>query len=221
MELKNFNTLTKTQHTQAAQILTDEVPQGWAALADAIEQIDEILTGEPGFCIAAVENNEVIGWAGLLKSYGKIYELHPLVIRRDKQRSGVGSLLLAEIENAARERGGVTLMLGSGDEKPGGETSLANVELYEDLPKKLAAFNPNSHPTAFYLKRGYTVIGVVPDAYGLGVPDIMMAKRLPASLSGRQVSAPTANVGRDAPGRLGEQSAARWTTSLGAPWRTT
>ncbi len=30
----------------------------------------------------------------------------------------------------------------------------------------------------FYQKVGYTVVGVVPDANGLGKPDILMAKRI-------------------------------------------
>ena len=128
--------------------------------------------------LAAVEDDEVIGWAGLLPEYGKLYELHPLVVRNDKQGKGVGTILLNSIESAAREQGGLTLMLGAGDEKPGGETSFANVDLYSDLPGQMAQFNPGTHQTAFYLKHGFKVIGVIPDVYGTGKPSILMAKRL-------------------------------------------
>jgi aminoglycoside 6'-N-acetyltransferase I len=179
MDIINFDKLNKIQLTQAAQILTNEVPQGWASLSDAEDEINEILNDNEGsLCLAVVENDEVIAWAGLIPQYGKVFELHPLVVRRDKQRSGVGSMLLNTIENIARNQGGLTLILGSGDEKPGGETSLANVDLYENLPKRIAEFNAGSHPTAFYLKRGFAVVGVAPDAYGIGIPDIHMAKRL-------------------------------------------
>jgi len=177
MEIINFKKLNKTQLAQAAQMLTDELPQGWTAIADAVEEIEDILD-ECDACIAVIENDEVVGWAGLIHADGKLFELHPLVVRRDWQRKGIGSFLLKEIETAAKEKGALTLMLSSGDEKPGGETSFANVDLYDDLPGRLAAFDLGEHPTAFYLKRGFRIIGIIPDAYGLGMPDIIMAKRL-------------------------------------------
>ena len=94
------------------------------------------------------------------------------------QGKGIGTRLLKFIETKAKEKGGTVLILGASDENDGGETSLANVDLYESLHEKLADFNPGAHQTAFYLKRGYTVTGVIPDAYGIGKPDIQMAKRL-------------------------------------------
>jgi len=178
MEIVHFDTLRDTQLTQAAQMLTDELPEGWPTFADAMEELSEILDDPEALTLAAVENGEVIGWAGLLPGYGKMFELHPLVVRHDRQRKGVGTFLLREVIAAAKAKGGLTLLAGSGDEKPDGETSLANVRLYEDLPGKLVAFDPGTHQTAFYLKHGFQVVGVVPDAYGIGKPDIQMAKAL-------------------------------------------
>ncbi|MCL2300216.1 MAG: GNAT family N-acetyltransferase [Firmicutes bacterium] len=175
MEIVNFSTLSESQRTQAAQMLTDELPDGWPALADAMEEINDLLGGDAEvFC--AVEQGEAIGWAGLLPGYGKMFELHPLVVRRDRQRQGVGTALLHEIMSAARAKGALTLLAGAGDENE--QTSLANADLYEDLPEKLAAFDPGAHQTAFYLKHGFRVVGVVPDVYGIGKPDIQMTKRL-------------------------------------------
>ena len=179
MKIVSFETLSETQRTQAAQMLTDELPLGWPSLADATREIDEILGGDDdALLLCAVENGEVVGWAGLLPAYAKVFELHPLVVRHDRQRTGIGSALLGEITRAAREKGGLTLLAGADDESPDGETSLANVNLYEDLPGKLAAFDPGAHQAAFYIKNGFRVVGVVPDANGIGKPDIQLAKRL-------------------------------------------
>jgi aminoglycoside 6'-N-acetyltransferase I len=68
--------------------------------------------------------------------------------------------------------------LGADDERDYGETSLANVDLFDDLPGKISDFNPGTHQTAFYLKLGYKIIGVMPDANGIGKPDIFLGKRL-------------------------------------------
>ena len=34
------------------------------------------------------------------------------------------------------------------------------------------------HPYEFYVKMGYKIVGVIPDANGIGKPDIWMAKRV-------------------------------------------
>jgi len=34
------------------------------------------------------------------------------------------------------------------------------------------------HPFEFYQKQGYVITGVVPDANGVGKPDILMSKRV-------------------------------------------
>lgn len=178
MEILRVDKNSAPYLAQAARLLTDELPFGWPTYADAADAVKKLLENPDYLMLGAVEENRVIGWAGLLPGYGKMLELHPLAVRRDWQRKGVGTALLCEIESAAKEKGGLTLLAGSGDEAPGGETSLANVDLYADLPGKLAAFAPGTHASAFYLKRGFQVVGVVPDAYGIGKPDIQMAKRL-------------------------------------------
>ena len=176
MEILNFSALSEAQHTQAAQMLTDELPDGWPTLTDALDEIKEITGNPEALLLAAVEKDAVVGWAGLLPGYGKMFELHPLVVRGGKQRQGIGTLLLHAITRAAKQKGGLTLMAGSGDEA--GETSLANVDLYENLPGHLEKFDPGTHQSAFYMKHGFKLVGVVPDAYGIGKPDLQMAIRL-------------------------------------------
>jgi len=72
----------------------------------------------------------------------------------------------------------LTLWLGADDENTPGETSFADVDLYDDLPRRLQEFDPGTHQAAFYLKQGFKIVGVMPDASGPGKPDIYMAKRL-------------------------------------------
>lgn len=59
-------------------------------------------------------------------------------------------------------------------------TSLAGVDLYDDVPRHLAGLHDlgRQHPFLFYRKLGYVVTGVMPDANGRGRPDIFMSKRL-------------------------------------------
>ena len=185
MKIVNMQTLTQHQRAQAAQMLTDELPLGWENFAEALEEVVELVDeverdgdGE-SLCLAAIEGHDVLGWIGMQPSYGgKVYELHPLVVRRDKQGLGIGTMLVQALEQAAKDRGGLTIFLGADDEKPGGETTLANADLYDDLPKRLKEFEPGTHQTAFYMKLGYKIVGVMPDANGIGKPDIIMAKRL-------------------------------------------
>ena len=185
MKIVNMQTLNPEQRIQAAQMLTDELPLGWETLEEALEEVDERLDtverdgiGESLF-LAAVEDGVILGWIGMLPSYGgNVYELHPLVVRNDRQGEGIGTILILELEKAARERGGLTMHLGADDEKPGGETSLANVDLYDDLPNYIKNFKSGTHQAAFYMKMGYKIIGVMPDANGIGKPDIFFGKRL-------------------------------------------
>lgn len=186
MKIINMNSLDEPMRIQAAQMLTDELPLGWPTQKDAMDEVNMLLDNkgddneeQSALFLCAMEAGQVVGWCGILPMYnGNVYELHPLVVRRDQQGKGVGRILMAAIEDAAREKGGITMYLGADDEEPGGETSLANIDLYDNLPKHIQDFEPGTHQSAFYLKLGYKVVGVVPDASGKGRPDIMLAKAL-------------------------------------------
>ena len=71
----------------------------------------------------------------------------------------------------------LTLQLGTDDQAS--MTTLADTDLYDDLPSKIANIrNLRGHPYEFYQKLGFKIVGVVPDANGIGKPDILMAKRI-------------------------------------------
>lgn len=179
MEIVNMTKLSKTQIIQAAQILTDSIPIGWPTLQHAMDEIKELLIPE-NTMLAAIENDIVVGWGGILAPIynGNVFELHPLAVRSDKRNQGIGRALVTALEDEARKQGGLTIYLGADDEQGGGETSFANVDLYDDLPGKITNFTAGSHQSGFYLKLGYKIIGVMPDANGIGKPDIYFGKRL-------------------------------------------
>jgi len=166
---------------QMAQVLVDafaaHYPDSWPELASGREEVLEAL--EPGkVCLAALDDDEtVLGWIGGQPEYALVWELHPLAVRPNAQKSGVGRALVAALESAVRERGCLTLRLGTDDED--GQTSLTGVDLYEDTWRKVTEIrNLDEHPYEFYQRLGYTIVGVMPDANGPGKPDIIMAKRL-------------------------------------------
>lgn len=179
MQIVNMINLNENQIIQVAQILTDSLPNGWPTLQDALDEIEERLVPE-NTLLAAIEDDIVIGWGGILApTYdGNVFELHPLAVRSDKRNHGVGRAIVTALEDEARRQGGLTIHLGADDEEGDGETSLANVDLYDDLPGKISSFNPGTHQSSFYLKLGYKIIGDMPDANGIGKPDIYFGKQL-------------------------------------------
>jgi aminoglycoside 6'-N-acetyltransferase I len=76
-----------------------------------------------------------------------------------------------------RAKGGLTLWAGTDDEA--GLTSIGGVDLYPGVLEKLLQVHDwGQHPLGFYRRLGFEVVGVVPDANGLGRPDILVAKRV-------------------------------------------
>lgn len=164
---------------QAAALLVEafDEPHGWPTLASAQDEVAHVI-GE-GFARAMCEDDVVLGWVGGLPEYqGRVTELHPLVVRREDRRRGIGRALVQAFEAEARNRGALTATLGTDDDS--GMTSLADVDLYADVPGRIATLRDlgRNHPFLFYRKLGFVVTGVMPDANGPGRPDIYMSKRL-------------------------------------------
>ena len=178
IKIVNMKELGERQRIEAAQILCDEL--GWPSLKEAMYEVQERWKGTDAVFLAALEGSELIGWGGILApTYnGNVFELHPLAVKRDWQRKGVGTALVNALAAAAREKGGLTLWLGADDEVTGKETSLRNADLYDDLPRQLREFRPGKHQAGFYFKAGFKITGVMPDANGRGKPDIFLAMKL-------------------------------------------
>jgi aminoglycoside 6'-N-acetyltransferase I len=164
---------------QAADLLVTafDEPRGWPNLELAREEIASVL--REGFAFVLRDADLVLGWVGGLPAYaGRVWELHPMVVRREHRRQGFGRQLAAAFEAEARKRGGLTATLGTDDDS--GMTSLSGINLYDDIAGHLGALRDlgRYHPFLFYRKLGYVVTGVMPDANGPGRPDIYMSKRL-------------------------------------------
>lgn len=149
----------------------------WQDAESTLAEVRESL--EPGRIsrVALAGDGSVAGWIGGIEGYSHAWELHPLAVRPDLQGHGIGAALVADLEALVRARGALTLYLGADDEI--GETTLSGVDLYPNPWPHIAAIeNHGRHPYTFYLKQGFTITGVIPDANGPGKPDILMAKRV-------------------------------------------
>ena len=167
---------------QAAQLMVDAFrehwPDAWPTLEDGLTEVHEMLSADR-ICRAAVdEDGALLGVIGGIPEYdGHVWELHPLAVQPKLQKQGIGRALVEDLEEQVRQRGGLTITLGSDDED--GMTSLAHVDLYENLWEQIRNIrNLKGHPYEFYQKMGYVITGVVPDANGRGKPDIYLSKRV-------------------------------------------
>ena len=181
MRIIDLNAADTPRVQQAAAVLHESFlgrATAWPDLPSATEEVLRSL--EPGKVsrIAVDEHGDVVGWIGGQPQYdGVVWELHPLVVARHARRRGVGRALVRDLETIVAARGALTLWLGSDDEI--GETTFADVDLYDDLPRRMQQFQARGdHPHPFYLRVGFRLVGVMPDANGRGKPDIFLAKRI-------------------------------------------
>jgi len=167
---------------QAAQLLTDAFhehwPEAWPTLDEAVKEVHEMLAAERICRVAVDEQGNLLGVIGGIPGYdGNVWELHPLAVQPNMQDKGIGRALVEDFEEQVRLRGGLTITLGSDDEDD--MTSLAGVNLFVNTWEKIQNIrNLKNHPFEFYQKMGYVITGVVPDANGIGKPDILMSKRV-------------------------------------------
>ena len=167
---------------QAAQILVDAFkthsPEAWPTLENGLNEVHEMLAVDRILRVALDTEGNVSGWIGGIPQYdGHVWELHPLAVRPELQGKGIGRALVLDFEEQVRSHGALTIMLGADDED--NRTSLSNIDLYTDTWRKIKEIkNLNGHPYEFYQKMGYTITGVMPDANGIGKPDIFMSKRI-------------------------------------------
>jgi aminoglycoside 6'-N-acetyltransferase I len=168
---------------QAAVLLRDAFrnrSQDWQDLDSARAEVLESLTADRISRVLLDDSGKLLGWIGGIPMYGgRVWELHPIVVAESHRRRGIGRALVQDLQRLVEQRGALTLWAGSDDEND--ETSLSGADLYLDIPGAIRNIrNLRGHPYEFYLRLGFRIVGVMPDANGRGKPDIFLAKRVGA-----------------------------------------
>jgi aminoglycoside 6'-N-acetyltransferase I len=182
MRITNLNPEDTELIHQAAILLVegfkDSGSTSWPDLEAGLKEVEKSLQDDRISLAVVDESDIVLGWIGGIREYsGHAWELHPLVVKPEFQRKGIGRILVAALEARVQEQGGVTIYLGTDDENY--RTSISGKDLYPAVLENLSAIeNTNNHPYEFYQKVGFSLVGVIPDANGFGKPDIIMAKRV-------------------------------------------
>ena len=149
----------------------------YAKQSEAEEEVDALCQRDKVLLLKR-HNGTIVGLIGAQAQYGTTgWELHPLLVEQRYQRRGFGKALVVALEDVLRARGALVIYLGTDDEHF--RTSLSDGDLFHDTFTKIRSLkNRADHPYSFYVRCGYQVVGVIPDANGWHKPDIMMAKRL-------------------------------------------
>ena len=180
MQVIDFAPSNESLIQQAAALLMEGFrenwPNAWPNLASALREV----RGSFGLGrinrIAVDDDGTLLGWVGGSRQYdGHVWELHPLVVKPGRQGRGIGRTLVSDFEGQVRQRGGLTIWVGSDDES--NMTTVSGVDLWPDVLGSLGKIaNLRGHPYEFYQKMGFVLIGVLPDANGPGKPDVYLAK---------------------------------------------
>lgn len=181
MKIRELEFEDDTVKRQVAEMLfagfSDMSPNAWPNMKAASDEVEDSFN--PGrISVVALEGSRAVGWAAAIRQYnGHTWELHPLVVHKDFRARGIGADLVKEIEKRVRDSGALTLWVATDDDT--GLTSLAHQNLYPNPLAKLQMIqNLKGHPYEFYERLGFTLCGVIPDANGLGKPDLFLAKRV-------------------------------------------
>ena len=162
---------------QAATLLIEAFPHWVPTMESARNEVMQALKADR-ICLVARADDQILGWIGAIPEYSHAWELHPLVVRADARRLGVGAALVRALEERVRAAGALTLYLGTDDDGPAPGTSAGGVELFPDVLSHATRLRVFDHPAGFYMRQGFEIVGLIPDANGPGKPDILMAKRV-------------------------------------------
>ncbi len=151
-------------------------------MKDAKDEVAEALSANR-ICRVLIDGESPLGWGAVIPHGYGIWELHPLVIDPAYHRKGYGKYLVGELEKLAVSAGATTMILSTTDALGG--TNIGGIDLYDDPLGRLIKIDvtnvENGHAFQFWRKVGYSLVGVLPDAEGRGIPSIQFSKRLTKS----------------------------------------
>jgi aminoglycoside 6'-N-acetyltransferase I len=153
-------------------------PSWLPTVEDARRQVLKALASNRICRVLLGPDDSPLGWIGAIPlNHGRIWEIHPLVVSVHEQGKGYGRTLVADLEQLARQAGALGLFAGTSDETDA--TTLYGVDLYQNPLDALANIrSKQKHAYEFWLKIGFRIVGVMPDAEGRGKPAIHLAKRI-------------------------------------------
>jgi len=155
----------------------EHAPEWLVDLDAARDEIAEALAPDKVARALLDAGGEPVGWVAVEHAWGRLWDLHPLIVGIEHQRRGHGRTLVREVERLAAAAGGLTMILGTSDTT--GATSLFGADPYDDTLARLAGLALRQpHPVGFWRRIGYQVVGIEPDAEGPGKPSIRLARRL-------------------------------------------
>ena len=162
---------------QAALLLQMVYPHLLYTEEEAMFEVQKV-SADGSVFIVYVENDLVQGFIAARPTHGTTgYELYPHVVMPDYQGKGIGTTLLEMLETELKRREASVLFMAVEDEV--GQTSLYGEALFQNPTIAFQSVDVASdHPIAFYQKHGFRITGVIPDAFGEGRPDIILAKSL-------------------------------------------
>ena len=181
MTLIDLRELTPDARERLAQLTLpaarEHAPPWLPDLDAAREQVADALAPGKLARVLLDPAGDPVGWIAIEHAWEGVWELHPLIVAIEHQRRGHGRRLVREAERLAAAAGGLTMTLSTTDSV--GATSLSGVDLYDDPLGRLARIEVHRpHAVEFWRRVGYRIVGVVPDAEGIGVPSICLARRL-------------------------------------------
>src|SRR5690554_5586755 len=103
MIIRDFTKKNRDLVYQAALLLVegfkDMAPLAWPDINSALDEVNECME-EGRICKAAIgDDGSLLGWIGGISQYGgNVWELHPLVVRAEMRKKGIGRVLVLDFE---------------------------------------------------------------------------------------------------------------------------
>ncbi len=146
----------------------------WPTFAAGHATVSEFVDS-PHISYGAFLDNELIGWVGATPSYnGQSWEIQLLGVSPQWQRRGIATSLLKLLSEAVQRNGGHTLFVWCDDESE--STTIGGKDIFTTPLEAIQAHvSGPRHAGGFYEQFGFVRCGILPNANGLGKPDILYA----------------------------------------------